>query len=168
MATTPRTQKRSPARRHRRRTLVVLFTAALPLLVGACTDLRSYTGRWRGTIVAEPAVRQGFHQDTKVSELLLDEVALTTVRATLTTADGRFDKTPLTRFIKSAADELASLTFGNDPLRSYLMFGAPAREPDGGAGAAFVVISLFPDDRVHLRVMRGNDLYGVFYLERSP
>lgn len=166
MITMPRSQRRQPQRRQRR---AVLFTALLlPLLAGACTDLRGYAGSWRGTIVAEPAVRQGFDENTRVTELLLDEVALTTVRATLTTADGRFDKTQLTRFFKSASDELASLTFESDPLRSYLMFGTPAREPDGGAGAALFVISLFPDDKIHLRVMRGNDLYGVFYLERGP
>mgnify|MGYP006921651648 CR=1 FL=1 len=63
------------------------------------------------------------------------------------------------------ADALGSLTFEGDPLRSYLMF-APVQEAQN-LGPATMVISLYGDDHVELRVFRGTDLFGVFYLDRD-
>lgn len=157
------------ARRSRRRPLfsiALLLTALTAPLTGAvgCTDLRAYTGRWEGPVVSESAVRQGFADTTRVVPLLLEDVSLNSVRATLTTSDGRFTDATLTRFLRASSDELASMTFESDPLRSYLLFGPLTSEPT--AAPALFVLSLFPDDRVQLRVLRGNDLYGIFHLER--
>ncbi len=148
-----------------------LFSVTLIGLIAAasgCTDLRSYAGTWHGPIVAESAVRLGFAAKTQVSSLILEDVSLTTLRATLSTSDGRFDTVSLTRFLKAASDNLASMTFDNNPLESYLLFGSPQGPRGSDEPPALVVISLFPDEKVQLRVLRGNDLFGVFHLERAP
>lgn len=145
---------------------LLLFGALLGtvLSVGGCTDLRAYTGRWEGPVIAEAAVRQGFAETTRVAPLLLEDVSLNSLRASLTTTDGRFQDAALTRFLRASSDELASMTFESDPLRTYLLFGSLTSEPT--AAPALFVLSLFPDDRVQLRVLRGNDLYAIFHLER--
>ena len=66
--------------------------------------------------------------------------------------------------VKSSNDSLASLTFDGYPLRSYLLFAPPRGEPD--PWPAMMVVSLFSDERVELRILRGNDLFGVFNLKR--
>lgn len=64
------------------------------------------------------------------------------------------------------ADVLATMTFNNAPLRVYLCF-APMQSGD----AAVVLISLFDDSRIELRVIRGGSpatsIYAVFGLRPS-
>jgi hypothetical protein len=146
------------------RTLLWLVTAALCLGGTGCIDVREYQGEWLGRVASEPAVRQGFAEGVRVEPLVLDKVDLEVISATLTTTDGKFKRTPLSRVVKFSNDTLASLTFDGDPLRSYLLFSPLASE--SGAPPAMMVISLFTDDRVELRILRGNDLFGVFHLTR--
>jgi hypothetical protein len=141
--------------------------AALLLILAShlagCVDVRSFAGDWAGAVVSEPAVRQGFAPDARV-ELTLKEVDLQGVTANLSTSDGRFAGSRMTRVIKAANDAIASLTFDGAPLRTYLLFAALAAEPEGVP--ASILISLFGDDHIELRILRGNDLFGVFNLGR--
>lgn len=148
----------------------VMVTILPAILLGAlaapgCVDVRDFAGRWTGGVVAEPEVRQGFTEETRVDPLELDNVDLQGITATLTTSDGKFASTPLSEVRKFSSDALASMTFDGNPLRSFLLFGALEQEDPGCS--ALVVVSLFGDDHVELRVLRGNDLFGVFRLERS-
>lgn len=135
------------------------------LLVSGCVDVRSFAGGWIGSVVSEPAVRQGFPPDARVELLTLKDVDLQGVTATLTTSDGRFANSRMTRVIKAANDAIASVTFDGGPLRTYLLFAPLASEPSGTP--ASIWISLFGDDHIELRILRGNDLFGVFNLERT-
>ncbi|MBW2731066.1 MAG: hypothetical protein JRH20_01665 [Deltaproteobacteria bacterium] len=143
-----------------------LIIILLPLLTTGCVDLRSYVGSWEGEVVAEEAVRQGFATETRVAPLTLDSIHTGDISATLTTSDGRFVQRRLTTITKAGADVLAGLTFDSDPLRTYLLFGQLDSDLEGAP--AMVMLSLFHDDRVQLRIFRGNDLYGVFHLIRRP
>lgn len=142
----------------------LLMLILLPMLLGGCVDLQTYVGTWEGEVVAEEAVRQGFKEDARIAPLELSSIHMGSVSATLSTSDGRFAKRRLTTITKAAADALAGLTFDSDPLRTYLLFGQLDSEPE--AAPAQVMLSLFHDDRIQLRIFRGNDLYGVFHLER--
>ena len=149
------------------RARVLRFVA---LLVGGatlagCVDIRDFEGSWAGDVVSEPAVRQSFAARTRVDPLVLTNVDLEGLTATLSTTDGKFNKTSLLRVVKISNDPLASLTFDGDPLRSYFLFAPLKSEPDGWP--AWLVLSLFSDDHVELRIVRGNDLFGVFSLIRK-
>ena len=135
------------------------------LVASACVDLREFSGTWHGGIIEEDSVRQGFARDVRAAPLELTNVSLSSLTGTLTTSDGKFSESPLVRITRAASDTLASLTFDGDPLRSYLLFSRLSSEPTGAP--ALVVLSLFADDDIELRVIRGNDLYGVFHLRRS-
>jgi len=133
--------------------------------LGGCVDVRNFEGTWSGPIVSEEAVRQGFGLDATVELLTLTHVDLQAVTATLTLNDGKFKETRLTRVLKFSNDALASLTFDGSPLRSYFLF-APL-ETDTAGPPAMVVLSLFGDEHIEVRVFRTNDLFGVFYLHRK-
>ena len=146
-----------------------LGRALLPLLLctlfaGACTDIRDYAGLWNGPIVAESAVRQGFDAQARVGPLRLENVSLVGVTATLTTSDGRFDGTRLRPITKAAADDLADISLGAGSLRTFMAYALLANET--ASAPALLVLSLFDNERVQLRVLRGNDLYGIFHLSR--
>lgn len=143
--------------------LLLMMLGALSL-AGGCIDVRDFDGQWAGDVVAEPAVRQGFTAETRVEPLELANVDLEGLSARITTSDGKFHQTPLTRVLKFSNDTMASLTFDGDPLRSYLLYARMEHEPSGWP--AMVVVSLFADERVALRIFRGNDLFGVFNLRR--
>ena len=142
-----------------------LLYAVLCLGAVGCIDIRDYQGQWSGEVAKEDAVRQGFAVGVLVDPLVLRLVDLEGVSATLTTSDGKFQQTTLNRVVKFSNDTLASLTFDGDPLRTYLLFAPLTSEPD--APPAMILISLFTDQRVELRIVRGNDLFGVFYLKRQ-
>lgn len=141
---------------------LLLSACAVP----GCVDVRSFAGSWSGGIVSEEGVRQGFTTDTRVQALTLSQVELQTIIGSLTTTDGKFHDTRLEPVLKFANDALAGLTFDGAPLRSYLRIAPLASEP--GGHPAYMVISLFGDDHVELRVFRGkDDLFGVFMLHRE-
>src|SRR5262249_3310442 len=74
-------------------------------------------------------------------------------------------QTSITSLAGAEEDVLAGLTFGGSPLRVYLAFVAM---PDGH-GDALVVVALFDDRRVEVRLLRGGSvpLYGIFALTES-
>jgi hypothetical protein len=137
----------------------------LAVTTGACVDVRNFAGSWSGRVISEEAVRQGFAADARVDLLTLESVDLQSVSATVTLSDGRFKATRLQRVVKFSNDALASLSFEGNPLRSYLLYSP--LETDPGGWPANVVVSLFGDDHVEMRMVRGNDLFGVFLLHRA-
>jgi hypothetical protein len=143
----------------------LLGALALAATLGGCVDVRNFAGDWTGRVVSEEAVRQGFAVDTSVDLLTLGSVDLQSVSATVTLSDGRFKGTRLQRVVKFSNDALASLSFDGSPLRSYLLYAPLEGDPNGWP--ASVVISLFGDDHVEMRVLRGNDLFGVFVVHRK-
>jgi hypothetical protein len=144
--------------------LIRVFSLLCVVPLAACTDVRSFAGAWAGPVVPDEPVLQGFAPDTRVEELLLADVDLRGLAATLTTSDGRFEQTRLEPVVKLASDPLATLTFDGSPIRSYLLFAKLDSEPQGEP--AWLLISLFADGHVELRAIRGNDLFGVFQLNR--
>jgi len=139
-----------------------------PLALGTtlgCVDVRAYEGAWEGAVVEDPAVRVGFAAETRVDELLLDDLTLHSVSATLSTSDGRLAQTALQPVARSNADALASLTFDGDPLHSYVLW-APL-SGDASGSTALVLLSLFDNDRVELRIIDRDQLFGVFLLRRK-
>ena len=127
--------------------------------------MRGFEGDWAGSIISEQAVRQGFSRAVTVNPLTLENVDLNRVSATLTTSDGKFKDARLTRVTRFTADPMASMSFDTSPVRSYMHFAPLTSEPKGCD--AMVLISLFGDEHVEVRIIRGNDLFGVFNLKRK-
>lgn len=144
---------------------IQLFALFVCVAASGCTDLRSFAGTWSGSILEEEAIRQGFTLQTTVEALTLSNVDVHGMKAQLTTSDGLFEDTPLKLIRKVSGDALSSLSFDGHPLRSYFFFAGPVE--DVSAGDAIIIISLFGDDHIELRIMRGNDLFGVFLLNRQ-
>jgi len=140
--------------------LVLLIVAGFT----GCIDVRNFAGTWSGDVVSEPALRQGFTDAVRVDPLELSNVDLEGISAVLTTSDKKFEGAVLNRVPKFSNDTLASLTFDGDPLRSYLLFASLASESE--RRAAMMLVSLFSDEHVELRILRDNDLFGVFHLRR--
>ena len=128
---------------------------AIVIALCGCHDLRDYQGTWQGDVVANPALTTGISG---------------TARLTITTANQQelhgtldlpptFQATPVDSIKRASGDALGSVRVGRDALQTY--FAAAPNE-------ALLVVSLFPDDRIELRVIRGVDeLYGVFDLTRA-
>lgn len=139
---------------------MVRWASLVLLTLLACDDLRSFQGDWHGARVGDAEVlRQGVSDTTAV--LSIDKVDAHGLEARLAIA-GLLPETLITSLPGAEADVLAGMTFGGSPLRVYLAFVAM---PDGG-GEAFVVVALYDDRRVEVRLMRGGTapLYGIFAL----
>lgn len=149
----------------RSRLHAALLAAATLTSASACVDVRGFTGSWEGPVSAEEALLQGFAPDVSVKPLEVGDITLTEIQATLTTDDGSFSKTRLEPIDRVTGDSLSSITFDGNPLRSYMLFAELATE--SSADPAWLVLSLFADDRIEVRVMRRNNLYGVFQLQRQ-
>jgi hypothetical protein len=146
------------------RLAILLLGLAASVGAAGCVDVRDFSGTWSGGVLGEDAVRQGFAKEVAADPLVLSDVDLHALDAVLTTSDGKFASTRLQRVQKFSSDVLASLSFDGDPIRSYLLFGRLASESTGAP--AMVFVSLFGDEHVEVRVIRGNDLFGVFHLRR--
>ena len=146
------------------RVRALLTVVGLVLAVPGCLDVRDFEGTWSGPILSDEMLRQGFTTSARVSSLELSNVDLNGVTASLTTNDGRFSATPLTRVSKFSSDMMASLTFDGQPVRTFLHFAPLANET--ASCPATVLIILFSEPRVEVRIIRGNELFGVFRLER--
>lgn len=130
------------------------------LALAGCEDVRRFAGNWAGPVSADPALRQGFGPDA-VLRLSIAQVTRTALEASVDVPGAgllRFE--PLR---PAAHDALGDLRLDGEPLRTFLGFARPP-----GAEPYLVVISLFPEDRIAARVIRGPDeVYGVFSLERA-
>jgi hypothetical protein len=137
-------------------------TLVLLTLLG-CNDLREFRGDWRGPRVGEAAaLRVGVGDGA--AALSIDRIDGHGLAARLAIA-GLLPEAPITSLAGAEADALAGITFGGAPLRVYLAFVAM---PDAG-GEALVVIALYDDRRIEVRVLRGGTapLYGIFALTES-
>ncbi len=142
----------------------ILFVVMVSSL-GGCLDVRDFEGAWHGAVIGQEAVRQGFATGTTVDPLTLVDVDLHRISATLSTSDGKFEKTPLSRVSKFSNDTLSGMVFEGNDVRTYMFNARLASEPTGCP--ATLLISLFSDDHVEVRVIRANDLFGIFHLSRK-
>jgi hypothetical protein len=140
-------------------------TLAVLTLV-ACNDLRDFRGTWSGSRVGEGSALRRNVPDG-IATLRIDQIDPRTGLTAQLTVDGLLSATAITSLPGAEADVLAGITFSGAPLRVYLAF---ATVPDGG-GEALVVVALYDDRRVDVRLLRGGavPLYGIFALtEGSP
>lgn len=134
-------------------------TAALLVLV-ACSDLRDFHGQWSGPRVGDAALL-AVHVPSGTATLSIDRIDGHGLAGRLT-VDGLVPEAALTSIQAAEADVLSGITFSGAPLRVYLAF-VPV--PDGG-GDALVIVALYDDHRVEVRLLRGGTtpLYGIYAL----
>jgi hypothetical protein len=142
---------------------VVRWAALVLLTLLACSDLREFRGDWQGPRVGDGPVALHIAAGTSAT-LAIDTIAGNHLAARLAIA-GVLPETMITSVPGAEADALAGITFGGNPLRVYLAF---APMPDG-AGDALVVVALYDDRRIEVRLLRGgpSPLYGIFALTES-
>jgi hypothetical protein len=142
----------------RRRSGLVALAAALALT--ACEDIRRLEGQWSGPVSADPAHHQGFSPGA----VMQGTVTAVSRRAIEMTIDLPPDGPLRLQPIRHAADDvLGDLRLDGEPLRTFLGYLRP------GTGEPFLaVVSLFSEDRIDVRIIRGPDeTYGVFALRRT-
>jgi hypothetical protein len=140
--------------------VVALLCAVVAI---GCNDVRDFRGSWAGRRVGDAApLRVGVADDAGAT-LSLDALDRTGLAGTLA-IDGLVAGAPIASVPGAEADVLAGMSFDGSPLRVYLGFVAI----DDGAGDALAVISLYDDDRVEVRLVRGAPapIYAIFALER--
>jgi hypothetical protein len=141
------------------RTITWLPLAFTLALAAGCEDIRRLEGEWAGPLSADPAHQQGFPAGAMM-------------RATVTSVSRRqieltIDLPPSGPLpfqpIRHAADDaLGDLRLDGEPLRTFLGY---LRPPVGESFLA--VVSLFSEERIDVRIIRGPDeTYGVFALRR--
>jgi hypothetical protein len=138
---------------------------AIWALVGlaACNDLRDFRGGWEGTRVGDsPVLRVGLGDGAR---LFIDSIDSHGMAGRLAVS-GLMPLTEFTSVPGVEADALANLTFAGAPLRVYIAFIAV---PDG-AGDGTLMIALYDDDRIEVRLLRGGPrpLYAIFTLAIAP
>jgi hypothetical protein len=131
--------------------------------LASCNDLRDFRGSWAGPRVGDaPPLRVGVGDGATatldIASLDLHGLAGTLSVTGLVTA-AAFEPVP-----GAEADVLAGITYDGSPLRVYLGF-VPV---DDGAGDATAVVSLYDEDRVEVRLLRGGSapVYAIFALTR--
>jgi len=141
-------------------TLVLLaLVCCVVCCLGGCNDLREFRGIWAGARLGEPdsVLRVGLGAGATLSIDRLDAHRLDGRLA----IEGLLPETAISSLPGAEADVLSGLTFGGAPLRVFLAF-APV--PDGG-GEVLVVIALYDDHRVEVRLLRGGSaVYAIFAL----
>ena len=139
--------------------------ATLLVMIAACSDLRDFRGTWTGHRVGDaPVLRVGVSA-TASATLAVDEVDAHGLRAHLA-IDGILAPTEISSLAGAEADALAGITFAGSPLRVYLAF---VTMTDGG-GDALVVVALFDDRRIDLRIVRQGSapMYAIFSFAEPP
>lgn len=132
------------------------------LLCVSCLDVRDFEGTWSGERVGEAEeLRRGF-PDRAAATLRIEQADLGSLRAYLTVEGDVLSEALIQPIPGAEADALAGMTFDGSPSRVYLAF---ASTTDGG-GDALVMVALYSDERVEVRVLRGEPLglYGLFVL----
>jgi len=133
--------------------------------LAACNDLRDFRGSWDGHRVGDdPVLRVGVTATARAT-LQVEDIDTHGLRALLA-IDGVLPPTELASLPGAEADALAGMTFAGSPLRVFLAF---VPMPDGG-GDALVIIGLFDDHRIDLRIMRrgSSPLYAIFAFAEHP
>jgi hypothetical protein len=140
----------------------LLALVALLSGLGGCVDLRDFDGTWRGARIGDAApLRQGFAGDASAT-LVIEHADLQTLRARLTITGDVLSDALIQPLAGAEADVLSGIRFDGSPVRVYLAF-APASD---GGGDPLVVVALYDDQRIEVRVLRGGTapLYGIFAL----
>jgi hypothetical protein len=140
-----------------------LALAVLATALSACNDLRDFRGPWQGPRVGDAAALKVGVAEGARATLDIGLIDVHGLAGTLT-VDGLVTAAPLEPVAGAQADVLAGMSFNGSPLRVYLGF-VPV---DDGAGEAIAVVSLYDDDRVEVRLLRGGTakIYAIFALER--
>jgi hypothetical protein len=135
--------------------LVVLL-----LVAAGCEDIRRFEGEWTGPVSADARHRQGIAEGT----MMRAQVATVSRRDIDVTVDWSGDgPLPFQPILHAADDALGELRLEGEPLRTYLGYLTP---PSGAPYLA--AVSIFSEDRIDVRVIRGPDeTYGVFSLRRG-
>ena len=143
--------------------ITVVGTVAAVFFVGGCNDLRDFRGAWTGPRVGDAAPLRVGVGDTATATLDIAAVDLHGLAGTLS-VDGLVTAATFEPVAGAEADVLAGLTYDGGPLRVYLGF-VPV---DDGVGTATAVVSLYDDDRVEVRLLRGGTakIYAIFALQR--
>lgn len=120
----------------------------------ACRDLSRFDSgadHYQGKVVAAEFVRAGMPTETELC-LTLDIEHIDETPGTLTTNDGRFQRTPLRPFRPLAHDPLSTFSFGTGRTKNYLFL---ARSSDQNAPMdMFVVVSLMDGGGVEARFLK--------------
>lgn len=132
------------------------------LVLAGCTDVRDFRGRWDGPRVGDAGVLRVGPGDA--ATLAIDAIDAHGLTAHLAIAN-LMPETAIASMPGAEADVLANLTFAGNPLRVFLAF-APLAD---GAGDALVVIALYDDHRIEVRVLRGgaSPVYAIFALAEA-
>ncbi len=133
---------------------------AAALLAAACEDLRQFADEWSGPISRDPQLQHGFAAGSvlhgRIASVGRDGIDMT-IALPGQTAALRFE--PIRR---ASGDVLAEVHFAGEPLRTFFGFVSPPDEPP-----YLTVVSLYSEDRVEVRLIRGPDeAYAVFALSR--
>lgn len=133
----------------------------LLLLAAGCEDIRRFEGIWVGPVSADPAHQQGF-ADGAFLRATVGTVSRTSIDLTIDLPQGNAPL-PFEPIRHAADDALGDLRLEGEPLRTFLGYLRPA------TGLPYLaVVSLFAEDRVDVRIIRGPDeTYGVFTLRRA-
>lgn len=125
---------------------------AVLLLLAGCQDLHDFQGNWHGVVSSDPNLSVGVGQPPAQPT-----VDLTISYADHTRLSGTINAMPFASFKYAAADALAEVRVGGDALRSYF----------GSLGTTLAIVSLFPDQRVEVRLIQGDQLFAVYDLRRQ-
>jgi hypothetical protein len=141
---------------------MVRWATLVLLTLVACSDLREFRGTWRGPLVGDAALQ--INPPSGPTSLAIEVVDGHQLMARLT-VQGLLPETVITSLAAAEADVLSDITFSGSPLKVYLAFTAV---PDGG-GEALIVVALYDDRRVEVRMLRGGTkpLYSIFALSES-
>jgi hypothetical protein len=139
---------------------VVRWATLMLLVLVACSDLRDFHGPWVGPRVGDARPIHVNVPDGSAS-LSIDQIDSHGLAARLA-VDALLPETAFTSIPGAEADVLSGITFSGAPLRVYLAF---VTVPDSG-GDALVIIALYDDRRVEVRLLRGGSapLYGIYTL----
>ncbi len=136
---------------------------AVALLVWAagCEALGQFSGTWQGPVSPDPAQQQGFGHDA-VLRATVGAVTRSQIELSVQ-LPGTATAAAFAPIRYAAGDALGEMRIDGDPLRSYLGYVQPT-----GESPYLTVVSLFADNRIDLRLIRGpEEVYGVFSLRRS-
>ena len=139
---------------------IPLVIAAL-LLAAGCEDIRRFEGTWVGPVSADPAHQHGF-TSTSFLRATVGPVSRTSIELSMELPEAG-TSVPFDPIRHASDDVLGDLRLDGEPLRTYLGFLRTT-----GAQPFLAVVSLFAEDRIDVRLIRGpDDAYGVFSLRRA-
>jgi hypothetical protein len=130
------------------------------LLTAGCEDIRRFEGDWQGSVSADPAHQQGFGAGAPLHATVS---AVSRRGISMTIQLPNQTALPFEPIRHASDDALGELRLDGEPLRTFLGYLRPA-----GDQPYLTVVSLFAEDRIDVRLIRGPDeAYGVFSLRRS-